>query len=161
MIIHCFSLFKFFEYFFCCCKTINVVIVTFLFNGLILLDFILLMEKDVLSNYLILQVCIKQLIERIIEARFLAKMVVISHLRNVVFFNIKQRIGSPRRFFEINHDLILLDHSAAYIESIPPITISTITPVMSAYCISSMNKYVNQMILVVSAFNFFQVFFDC
>ena len=98
-----------------------------------------MMSKIILAIHLFLMQ------KRIIQMQFILKF------GYIILLDIEQGIGCTCRPFQIDNNLFLLYKFGIDIESVPLLIIPTVSPIVTANRISSVDKNVHQMVLFVSA----------
>jgi len=87
-------------------------------------------------------------------------MMLIVKFWNISLLYIQQSIWSCWWLVHIYYDLLLIYFPTVYIESIPFVVVATVAPVMSAGCITAMNKNIHEMILLFPTLYLFQLGLD-
>ena len=142
----------------------NVFTENFISHVLIIFDKSSIMDNHILCHNLIDCSWVKtrsevNFIEFLLQDRGIQMKFVIK-FGKVWFFNIKKSIGSSRWLFHIDNDLILKNFPGVDVKSIPLIVISAITPIMTTDSITSMDKNIHQVILLLSTLYLVKLWFN-
>ena len=134
---------------------VNILTENFISHALIIFDKSSIMNNHILCHNLVDCNWVKTwpevnfveflLQDRTVQMKFIVKF------GKVGLFHIKKSVGSGRWLFHIDDDLILKNFSGVDVKSVPLIIISAVTPIMPTHSITSMDKDVHQVILLLSA----------
>lgn len=78
----------------------------------------------------------------------------------VGWLDVEKGVGSCCWFLQINNYLFLLNRTSIDVETVPLTAISAVAPIVSADSVSPMHEDVHEVILLISAFNVIEFFFD-